>query len=1730
MPTKLDNIKGGAGYLDHLNQIDQQTARNTIKRLYAQLGGTEGTRSGVLFLRNANGKAASQNKDLVFERKSWYQRGFKSGRETTAEAMRVLFKRAGLDEALVDSYLRSHDNSLGAKSFKELLGSQLALFEAGVQQQSLNQTQSALEKAELDMTGAGIPDEAKARMSHFGRLAQELEAASFGLKKYQSDIVNNRLENARGESRNVLNQLNKSICETLDRLHNIQAAAKKEHVSLQQGEVSRELQFLEQEIDDLPSDPLSRIAKLEALNQKLAICKQMPQAAALKAATERLDRSLTSKEWALPADMLQWAREIDRDAGRPAPDLAFLEPALRKKLESAQTELRQLTTDRSDLELQMKLAPDDTALNPLKERLTAIDDRWEVCAKEAREALGQCEHALKQATHELEKNRDAGQLKVRPENKRWDFKNAINFRIDDRQKCFDRRRQQIESLLQAPRLSDTRLKQWTDLTRANADVSTAAAFVRDQDDVGSPLQIGRWAAARWRDDSASLAQFALQAYPPPQQIGKLAICLSAIAGLDTTRPVSAEEPAIPGARPLEALLLHLPDDLRPTITSTTLNLLSPYPINQNGDTRFENAVHLPAGSVLNLSTRTRHLRRKLELNGGLSATDSVIRLGGNSIKLGAGQLKNCRLVLDIPPDQVTDIDLNGLSLDGVKIDIDHGNPGPEVEGYLVCLAVKDALSSLPTNQGSVAADLLQQLESFSYSEGVVRKHTQSYYQTALLTAIMRFRPLPLTPQVQARIESYGGVKGLLEQRLVVYGHNVLQVAEWMLEHDGESSVPSLSPSVMKELNGVIQQKNEWARQDRKNIPRARELRDRLMQRLDFSQPDAPKIFASQEDLHTDPAWIDRLLDASIDPDRPGMTAAFEAIWNNTLDSEKARQLLLSGLLARAQRPDVLAICRSLPAIGEAFAEARLLAGGVRAINENYPELKTLLVRKPWLLFGSSERLRDCCEIPDGRRLVVEVLASLPSEKIGPLLAALKSVAPDLAQGVEQAHAAFARPPWSEIHADPAAIATYAEQMQQAGQTLSFLPASQGPNLARLFVYGQGLDAQGPDAALKERIEAIEQIYLKSPGVVEVVESLETAGLATRENDGRWSLAEPFLIHPAAAQQDGEQLHLIVTADLMRQALDDPGAANWDQALVLSSKAGLLPEGGRRRLVPQLLAVQPILSQAFSRSDSGFVSDILPILPLSSEGRALVSQAMLRKSTAEISAINVALAAKVPEVLVLPEGVSGAKPEDWPRCALNPEHLSSLRLWAEQQGVASSDRQFGHLLFSLSATMARLSGVEGLGRENEGVSALRLYAYLLFKEARPHLLKTMQERPELVTTREAGAAELQLRSYESEFISDRCANILSANLLTLAQRVDEATYLRAVPFRFIEKPELLERAKAQYAAWRERGSVQAGAADSEPPVRAADPQRQDQMIRVPIEPPTSEMLDLLPPPAQQALGYEAQARMHGPDRPNADYVAHMLALRRGVDYFMKYLDEAGFATAFRAPVGPPSDGAAANLGSRISLENFSAPRQGRDRLYHTGNSWMVSVGRTMVSDLALLENRLMLDFWDCRDHLLTFTEPLEQALSAYRATRGVNMLSSGRALQPKLEELVAEATALRAQQTAPALAELRRMGAEIVQGLELLEALQAEAGHRLSEIDEALGTIAADLDHVSADLRPRLEAERELLQEHRTTVQGMIDRMKPEPELERALETFKQADELLRRDGVSLIGVPPVAGN
>ena len=40
---------------------------------------------------------------------------------------------------------------------------------------------------------------------------------------------------------------------------------------------------------------------------------------------------------------------------------------------------------------------------------------------------------------------------------------------------------------------------------------------------------------------------------------------------------------------------------------------------------------------------------------------------------------------------------------------------------------------------------------------------------------------------------------------------------------------------------------------------------------------------------------------------------------------------------------------------------------------------------------------------------------------------------------------------------------------------------------------------------------------------------------------------------------------------------------------------------------------------------------------------------------------------------------------------------------------------------------------------------------------------------------------------------------------------------------------------------------------------------------------------------------------------------------------------------------------------------------------------------------------------------------------------------------------------------------------------------------------------------------------------------MIDRMKPGPELEQALEIIQQADALLQQDGVSLIGVPPVAG-
>lgn len=127
-PTSL-GIKGSASPLAaRMNEITPEDALDTVKSLSVQLRG----KSGVLQVVHADNAA----KDVKFERKGWWQFRARSddNKTRTADTLRALVNRAGLDSGPLETYLMEHGGRAGTRKLSEVLNDLVNKAEASKQE------------------------------------------------------------------------------------------------------------------------------------------------------------------------------------------------------------------------------------------------------------------------------------------------------------------------------------------------------------------------------------------------------------------------------------------------------------------------------------------------------------------------------------------------------------------------------------------------------------------------------------------------------------------------------------------------------------------------------------------------------------------------------------------------------------------------------------------------------------------------------------------------------------------------------------------------------------------------------------------------------------------------------------------------------------------------------------------------------------------------------------------------------------------------------------------------------------------------------------------------------------------------------------------------------------------------------------------------------------------------------------------------------------------------------------------------------------------------------------------------------------------------------------------------------------------------------------------------------------------------------------------------------------
>lgn len=1728
MPTKLNHIRGGAAYADRLREISPEMAQDKLQALHTQLRGVLGTKSGILHLKNATTQPGRTDRELAFERKSWYQRGghgTPEAKQRTADAVRILFERAGLPTQALNDYLAEHKGQLSGKAFRSLLGAQLQQLEPqpGVQR-GLVAARQQLEQLRPELENVLSQGLAHEDLSQTEQSISALESELYRINRDLNQFIGQAFAAGRPDP-GLMNEAqahpNPEIQATQAKLRALRLELVQVSQSLGHVHASRALTGLNEKLANFERHlseghtalHTHRTALAELQSEAQAIG-QLPGAEALTSELEQLMRDINEAPQRLRAALLGSMRG-QLESLKLADQTQLLVPQpLQAALDQQLQTLAALVSQRDALDPAGQVGHS-------AEQVLAHAQTWDALQAQISEGtdaldalLTRCEMAQKTQSAQVER----------------DFEAAMNFMNLDYIDRFSFKHDLKEATDQSARLLDGlrhTLSQWAGESQLSAAAAQAlgahirqgvrqgahptelAQLVRTTPGLDQPHAVGRLAAQQWGGGAdlpplADLAAFACAAYPPAEQAAPLAVCLAGMAGLGASAAWQAGQPwqAFAGGDRLNALLAALPvtDKERRDLAAQVMRQL---PVAASRlELKLTEPLTLPAGSALQLSAKHIGLQH-------LSAQGAVIRLAGEKMQWASGHLSDCRLVL--APTKASHTyalpDLSGLTLERVDIDLEIPS---NFNAEALMIMATGLLLGLPKDQGAMAAKILQQLQPH-----VAGRYTA--FHEVVMAAAVHFDNLVLPESIATRfnLKINGGWLGVLGEMSL---DSILPHATRAALKPEFARAMANSPALMNKLYRVIEEEG-FGRDEQ-----ALALRDRLMTQLDWSQPTAALVIAGQADLHGQPGLMARLFDRPLTDPLARQIAAKVARFEGGL------QRLAPLLAKRSDSEGYAALLAGVEGLGEAMAEYQVFDGTLKTQDFSQPAVRAVMERSPHLLQAST--LSEVSASAAGRQWLSTLALSWPPERATSLLNALRQTLPDLAAQLSSWREAMANSPFQAAldggawPRDNAALADYVQTLQGVAALAPEALLPQSGRLALLFLHGAKLDAQGPQAALRQSIGELEQGFLATPSVEPIVLALSQQGLASRAHaQAPWTFDPPTVILPFLSEADGRSYHLSVTEALLTQVAESPATADWSQALVWTSAAPGAPESPveavspaqRRALLPTLVGAHAMLSKAYAATGSGMVGKLLASLDLPAAALNRLAEGMVRRPNKPDPVATSLMLQPHFQTWIDTEPLAHLEnAHEWHKAQLKPEHLSKLRLWAEQQGIAANDMLFDQFLFALSASMTRMSAKDGLGTPTDSVEALRFYGYLLFKAAQPGLRQTLEARPEL-KIRPHESAEQHLQRFEAQFTADHCASLLSEPMMDLSRLMNEDAYIRAVPLRFMENGTTLERAKDLMAHEQLRDN---------PQLRPADAQVQQNLLPE-VTPPSGAALETLPPDGQSVLNQWALSQRTQASSAQADYVGHVLALRRGLGSYQAFLSEHGYthlkpAAGQNQPDVEPAEGGPLQM---LNLSQFGHPvADAQNKLHHTAESWVVSKGQELVSDLALLDRFNLMAFKEHESQLQADGRALLEAMANLRrAQEPLDMLDPSVRIAGPLDSWAERLQHQHTERLREPLHAAQQQAVLVSERLGLVQVLQTEMAGRQAQLDNRLNAINQDLSALppQAGKAVRLDKERLLLEAHRSELQAVGRGMHLSQASQALLKIVDRASDELKTAGLAL---------
>ena len=696
--------------------------------------------------------------------------------------------------------------------------------------------------------------------------------------------------------------------------------------------------------------------------------------------------------------------------------------------------------------------------------------------------------------------------------------------------------------------------------------------------------------------------------------------------------------------------------------------------------------------------------------------------------------------------------------------------------------------------------------------------------------------------------------------------------------------------------------------------------------------------------------------------------------------------------------------------------------------------------------------------------------------------------------------------------------------------------SQFNSLNNLFYLTQSLGQTDREIALRQQIEGLRDLYYQTPPVTDILNQMKLLGTVTQTAEGRWlhnlDDAPPFVFVNAVAAKDHEPAkHLSCSLSDYKQMVEDPLRTEW---MHLSAWKAI-PNGAGESALSLIFADEfrselsamtkniTVMAAALERPTglgAAFYEHVAP------EGkvRKLMEQGF--KAGRGISPeLSEGILSPAVQTWVNVQSIEGI--DRWPQCQLKPQHLDQLKNLARARGIDPGDEiQFGRFLLAMAVVMTKLGSVGALGAESQSILSLRLYGYVLFKQARGTLAMDMLTHPDDVVTHKRGErvtpqmVAAQLDKYDSFFRSSECSEILSMqNLAPLLKLLDKNLFLQTIPPTWIESDELAQEARQVQAQFEAQAA-------GNPAAQPIAPSQAQPMVEPLVDivaqnvPPTEAELDALGDTAADLLKransvlIQARQLSAAPSVSSAQYTMAAQTSRVMARAYGNFLAEYGYADLMAAAPGQGQsalenaqvEGLALNLAQEVPL----VPNEGGLRANQTAR-WIVNKAREALDAMHDIERLYVVRHQSAWQHSAPLREAYERDWRAYkescqpRPPEGLGPED----LQAWLEQQLVEGP----QRRRPALEQLVTSSMAIAEPLTMMNQARKTLLTRLQGLLTHLETLAKDEQALIDSPEPENEAEqqdrtrtlsalqheRDLLLEYLPQVKEAVLQVQPTPE-------------------------------